>query len=78
MYFPPDATFNLMYYPYYGKKAQVRLPPIGEHTSAKAKQAQTEFAIFLKFVLVIQWFSGHREDQASIGLQTQSAARQQC
>lgn len=25
MYFPPNGTFNLMYYPYYGKKAQVRL-----------------------------------------------------
>lgn len=24
-YFPPNGTFNLMYYPYYGKKAQVRL-----------------------------------------------------
>ena len=24
MYFPPNGTFNLMYYPYYGKKAQVR------------------------------------------------------
>lgn len=23
MYFPPNGTFNLMYYPYYGKKAQV-------------------------------------------------------
>ncbi|KAG7223251.1 hypothetical protein INR49_015607 [Caranx melampygus] len=23
MYFPPDGSFNLMYYPYYGKKAQV-------------------------------------------------------
>lgn len=23
-YFPPNGTFNLMYYPYYGKKAQVR------------------------------------------------------
>lgn len=22
-YFPPNGTFNLMYYPYYGKKAQV-------------------------------------------------------
>ncbi|KAJ0062090.1 hypothetical protein NL108_015678, partial [Boleophthalmus pectinirostris] len=22
MYFPPNGTFNLMYYPYYGKKAQ--------------------------------------------------------
>ncbi|KAG7232663.1 hypothetical protein INR49_008243 [Caranx melampygus] len=21
-YFPPNGTFNLMYYPYYGKKAQ--------------------------------------------------------
>lgn len=25
LYFPPNGTFNLMYYPYYGKKAQVRL-----------------------------------------------------
>lgn len=25
IYFPPNGTFNLMYYPYYGKKAQVRL-----------------------------------------------------
>lgn len=25
VYFPPNGTFNLMYYPYYGKKAQVRL-----------------------------------------------------
>ncbi|TRY64769.1 hypothetical protein DNTS_027665 [Danionella cerebrum] len=24
MYFPPNGTFNLMYYPYYGKKAQAR------------------------------------------------------
>lgn len=24
-YFPPNGTFNLMYYPYYGKKAQVGL-----------------------------------------------------
>ncbi|XP_029374729.1 sodium/potassium-transporting ATPase subunit beta-2b isoform X1 [Echeneis naucrates] len=23
MYYPPNGTFNLMYYPYYGKKAQV-------------------------------------------------------
>ncbi|XP_053188000.1 sodium/potassium-transporting ATPase subunit beta-2b isoform X2 [Scomber japonicus] len=23
LYFPPNGTFNLMYYPYYGKKAQV-------------------------------------------------------
>lgn len=23
-YFPPNGTFDLMYYPYYGKKAQVR------------------------------------------------------
>lgn len=23
-YFPPNGTFNLMYFPYYGKKAQVR------------------------------------------------------
>lgn len=23
-YFPPNGTFNLMYYPYYGKKAQVK------------------------------------------------------
>ncbi|XP_062391561.1 sodium/potassium-transporting ATPase subunit beta-2b isoform X2 [Sardina pilchardus] len=23
MYFPPNGTYNLMYYPYYGKKAQV-------------------------------------------------------
>lgn len=23
-YFPPNGTFNLMYYPYYGKKSQVR------------------------------------------------------
>ncbi|XP_056092908.1 sodium/potassium-transporting ATPase subunit beta-2b isoform X1 [Rhinichthys klamathensis goyatoka] len=23
MYFPPNGTFNLMYYPYYGKKSQV-------------------------------------------------------
>lgn len=23
VYFPPNGTFNLMYYPYYGKKAQV-------------------------------------------------------
>lgn len=22
-YFPPNGTFNLMYFPYYGKKAQV-------------------------------------------------------
>lgn len=25
-YFPSNGTFNLMYYPYYGKKAQVRPP----------------------------------------------------
>lgn len=25
VYFPPNGTFNPMYYPYYGKKAQVRL-----------------------------------------------------
>ena len=24
MYFPPNGTFNLMYYPYYGKKEQVQ------------------------------------------------------
>lgn len=31
-YFPPNGTFNLMYYPYYGKKAQVTLSLTHTHT----------------------------------------------
>lgn len=27
-YYPENGAFNLMYYPYYGKKAQVRTPHI--------------------------------------------------
>lgn len=31
-YYPPNGTFNLMYYPYYGKKAQVTQTPLNIHS----------------------------------------------
>lgn len=41
MYFPPNGTFNLMYYPYYGKKAQVSMAA-NDSSSEMMKDVRTD------------------------------------
>lgn len=43
-YYPPNGTFNLMYYPYYGKKAQV-LTQYSVHTKVHAQYTQSTVLI---------------------------------
>lgn len=52
-YYPENGTFNLMYYPYYGKKAQVRIP---RHQPSNTQKASLiNLFLWLEYlILVIQ------------------------
>ena len=46
-YFPPNGTFNLMYYPYYGKKAQVAYTHTHTHTHTPQRGSFCDALCFL-------------------------------